>query len=275
VNRTAILATAAASRAAAMREKEPGRAARPMRRSAAAEGTGPGLQPVSARLASCEVRGVGVDGPLVFDGFASVTGQFYRMWDMFGEYREQVHVGAFAETLAQPELDVPLVLDHVSSKRIARTRNTASPLILDEVTTGDVTGLHVLAPSLPREDLDVQYIVPKLRSELIDEMSFRFVITSGRWSEDYSEFHIHAVDLQRGDVAIVGYGANPLTAGAGLRGIGAFSDDELRAEVQRRGVVIDLAAGRSPVIPVQPVVDPELERRAALHRILDVAAVGR
>lgn len=176
------------------------------------------------------------EGPLVFDGFASVTGQAYEMHDFFGPYDEYVHVGAFVETLgASP--DVPLVLDHVSSRRIARTGNTASPLMLTEVTEGDTTGLHVLAPSLDRTDPDTAYIVPKLRSGLIDEMSFRFMITSGRWSDDFMAYHIHAVDIHRGDVSIVGYGANPHTTGAGLRSkLHAATDDDLRAEIERRGL---------------------------------------
>lgn len=229
------------------------------------------LPPVAART-QVEVRDLdGTEGPLVFDGFASVTGQAYRMWDAFGEYREIVHVGSFTETLAQPGLDVPLVIDHVSSRRIARTVTPAAPLLLSEVTEGDRTGLHVLAPNLDRSDPDVAYIVPKLRSGLIDEMSFRFLITSGRWSDDWTEFHIHAVDIDRGDVAIVGYGANPLTTGAGLRGLSAFGDDELRAEVTRRGLVVGVRASA----PVLAPRSPEEERRAALHRLLDAAGAGR
>jgi HK97 family phage prohead protease len=158
------------------------------------------------------------DAPLVFDGYASVTGldRGYEMWDWAGPYTEYVHVGAFAETLASTP-DVPLVLDHRSMWRLARTGNTVSPLILSEVTDGDTTGLHVLAPSLQRDNPYVREIEPLLRSGLIDEMSFRFTITAGRWSEDWMEYHIHSVDIHRGDVAIVGYGANPHTTGSGLR----------------------------------------------------------
>jgi HK97 family phage prohead protease len=159
-------------------------------------------------------------GPLAFDGFASVTDRAYEMWDMFGPYNEFVHVGAFTETLAASP-DVPLVLDHTSSRRIARTGNASSPLMLSEVTSGETTGLQVLAPSLDLADPDTAYIVPKLRSGLIDEMSFRFMITSGRWSDDFDEYHIHSVDIDRGDVSIVGYGANPHTAGSGLRAAAA------------------------------------------------------
>jgi hypothetical protein len=63
------------------------------------------------------------------------------------------------------------------------------------------------------------------------------------------EYHINEVDIHRGDVAIVGYGANPHTAGAGLRG--AFDPDAyLRGltEDQRRSLAARLtpaAATRS------------------------------
>lgn len=226
---------AAQERAASMAQ----RADRPTRRRSEERAAHGGLTPVSARLARSEVRGaLAGDGPLVFEGFASVTGQGYEMWDFFGPYTEFVHVGAFAETLAQPGLDVPFVLDHVSSRRIARTGNAVSPLILTEVTDGDTTGLKVLAPSLPKDDADVRYIVPKLSTGLVDEMSFRFRITSGRWNEDWDEYHIHAVDIHRGDVAIVGYGANPMTAGAGLR---SADDDNQAARAFREN---DLAMAR-------------------------------
>jgi HK97 family phage prohead protease len=187
-----------------------------------------------ARRAQIEMRGTGGPGdPLVFDGLASVTGQFYEMYDWAGPYVEQVHVGAFAETLAATP-DVPLVLDHISSNRLARTGNAVSPLMLDEVVTGERTGLHVLAPSLQPDNPYVAQITPLLRSGLIDEMSFRFMITSGRWSDDWSEYHIHAVDIHRGDVAIVGYGANPLTAGAGLRSLDkATARAAVRADLRR------------------------------------------
>jgi HK97 family phage prohead protease len=95
-------------------------------------------------------------------------------------------------------------------RRIARTTNGTLTLAEDE------TGLRVEA-TLDPADADVAYIAPKLRAGLIDEMSFAFRITSGLWSPDYSEYRIDRFDLHRGDVAIVGFGANPATAGSGLR----------------------------------------------------------
>lgn len=180
---------------------------------------------VPAARAQCSIEraaaGGSTAGTVRFEGLASVTGQFYDMWDWYGPYDEQVQVGAFEQTLARADLSTPLVLSHDSMRRMAETRNTISPLQLSEVTEGATTGLMNVAPSLQLAgkfaDPDVAYIVPKLESGLIDEMSFRFMITKGRWSEDFTQYTIMEVDIHRGDTAIVGYGANPLTAGAGLR----------------------------------------------------------
>lgn len=160
--------------------------------------------------AAVELRAATAGDGLTFEGMASVTGRAYEMWDMFGPYDEVVKVGAFEETLAQDGLDVPLVIGHDQIRRMARTTN--GTLELSEVTDGETTGLHVLA-ALDPADADVAYIAPKLRSGLIDEMSFAFRIDSGRWSEDFSTYTIAQADLSRGDVAIVGFGANPHTSG--------------------------------------------------------------
>lgn len=159
------------------------------------------------------------DGLLHFVGFASVYNRGYEMWDMFGPYTEQVSSGAGSQSLAREDLDVPFVLAHDSLRRVARTTN--GTLILDERTEDldgeQVEGLHVDAPNLDARDADVAYIAPKLESGLIDEMSFRFRIELGSWSPDWMEYHIERYDIHRGDVAIVGYGANPHTGGSGLR----------------------------------------------------------
>jgi HK97 family phage prohead protease len=180
---------------------------RPSRRRCAEEDNAPAR--VSVRVQNLEIREAGSTG-LQFHGYASVTDAGYEMWDMFGPYTELVSPGAFASSLAQSDLDVPLVLQHQDLRRIARTTNGTLRLVEDD------NGLLVEA-DLDPQDRDVDYIVPKLRSELIDEMSFKFRITSGQWSPDWLEYHINQVDIHRGDVAIVGYGANPHTAGAGLR----------------------------------------------------------
>lgn len=166
---------------------------------------------VRASITGLQVRASTEEGgPLEFEGYASVTERAYQMYDFFGPYNEIVSAGAFDATLAMDGLDVPLVLAHDSLRRIARTTNGTLSLAADD------TGLLARA-TLDPTDPDVAYITPKLLSGLVDEMSFMFRIDSGQWSPDYDEFRINAVDIHRGDVAIVGYGANPFTAGAALR----------------------------------------------------------
>lgn len=145
--------------------------------------------------------GAGLD----FRGLASAYETPYVMYDFFGEYTEVVTAGAGALSLARADLDVPLVLQHDSLRRIARTSNGTLTLVETDA------GLDVNAPGLDPEDRDVAYIAPKIRSGLIDEMSFMFRITRGHWSPDYSEYRIDEYNIHRGDVAIVGYGANPHT----------------------------------------------------------------
>lgn len=190
---------AAAERLGGIRQ----RADRPSQRRSDEHG---GRAMTRATLAGVQVRAADTGG-LTFEGHASVTERSYEMWDFFGPYSEVVSARAFDDTLARAGLDVPLVLGHDQMRRLARTTNGTLTLAMD------AEGLAVRA-ELDPEDIDVQYIVPKLRSGLIDEMSFAFRIDSGTWSPDYTEYRIDKVDIHRGDVAIVGYGANPHTDGS-------------------------------------------------------------
>lgn len=198
------LAAAAAERAQHIRQ----RADRPSQRRCAEQAGARAT--VRAALSGVQVRDAADGGTLEFRGHASVYERGYEMWDMFGPYTEVVSAGAGSDSLARGDLDVPLVLGHDQLRRMART--STGTLVLAE----DDNGLSVYAPALDPNDYDVAYIAPKLRSGLIDEMSFAFRIESGQWSPDYTEYRINRYDIHRGDVAIVGYGANPYT-GASLR----------------------------------------------------------
>lgn len=160
---------------------------------------------------------------LRFTGHASVTERAYEMWDMFGPYMEIVSAEAFDASLARADLDVPLVLNHDSLRRMARTTNGTLELSRDDI------GLLVGA-DLDPADADVAYVAPKIDKGLIDEMSFRFSIDAGQWNPDYTEYRINAVDIHRGDVSIVGYGANPYTAGSALRAAAPKSGSEVVTE---------------------------------------------
>lgn len=178
--------------------------------------------PVPAPMLSSESG----DSVLVW-GYASITEHEYEMWDAFGPYVEIVRNGAFSETLQRPDLDVSLVLSHDQLRRLART--TTGTLALWE----DARGLG-MAAALLTDDHDVQYILPKIRSGLVSEMSFSFLITDSEWSEDFSTFYIKKVDLHRGDVSIVGYGANPATTvGLRRRGRDIISATDIQPRARR------------------------------------------
>ncbi len=187
-----------------------------------------------------------------FTGYASVTEHGYEMWDWAGPYTEIVSAGAFDVSLNRADLDVPLVLQHADLRRIARTTNGTLSLSVDG------HGLLVDAPQLDMRDPDVAYIVPKLESRLIDEMSFKFTITRGQWSPDYTEYRIDEVDIHRGDVAIVGYGANPATSG------------EVRAadlpEAQARRLFDELGARFAPAAPAVVRRRPTITEEDVAHR---------
>lgn len=200
---------AASARSAGMRETLTGLRS-PRDRRCQRDGTGSEQTKYTPGIRSAiEVRAGSSDGTVGFVGTASAYETPYVMYDMFGAYNEVVSAGAGAKSLKTKGLQVPLVIQHDQSKRIAATwvKNGPGQLFLSE----DDDGLQVDAPDLDQKDVDVQAILPKLRSGLVNEMSFAFRIDVGTWSPDYSEFRIQQYDINRGDVAIVGFGANPYT----------------------------------------------------------------
>lgn len=137
------------------------------------------------------------------EGYASVVGRKYRMYDMFGEYDEVVMPGAFDETLAAKP-DVAYLVNH-RGVTMARTTNGSLEL------SADSKGLATLAYLNPKRQ-DVKDLIVAVEDKDITEMSFAFMITDGEWNEDYTEYQINAVDIDRGDVSAVNFGANPYTS---------------------------------------------------------------
>jgi hypothetical protein len=137
------------------------------------------------------------------DGYASITDRAYEMWDFFGPYEEEVAGGAFDATLAAKP-DVAFLVNH---KGITMARTTNGSLELGT----DALGLRSSAWLNP-ERQDVRDLVSAIDDQLITEMSFAFMITDASWNEDYTKYSITEVDLNRGDVSAVNYGANPYTS---------------------------------------------------------------
>lgn len=181
--------------------------------------------PASAALVRAEMRGVQIreaqnsDGADVVrvEGYASITEHGYEMWDFYGPYTEIVSQGAFGKTLAA-EPQVEYVINHGAGGAIPMAHTRNGTLTLAE----DASGLLTLAELDPRRS-DVQLVRLALERGDLAEMSFKFRITAGQWSPDYTEYRITEVDIDRGDVSIVNFGANPATS------VSVRSEDVLRA----------------------------------------------
>ena len=151
---------------------------------------------------------------LRFTGFASVTNAEYEMEDFLGPWLESVSVGAFGKTLSEGA-DVAFLLNH-TGMTLARTK--PGTLKLSEVTEGNkspvygITGLHSEA-LLDPQNMHVQAMRSAVERGDLDEMSFAFRVLRQEWNSDYDRRWINEVSLDKGDVSLVNYGANPTTGG--------------------------------------------------------------
>jgi len=196
-----------------------------------------------------EVRSA--NGKLTFHGLASSTSQRSGKlgedssyltrdngYDM-GWYTERIMAGAFTKTLREKP-DVQFLLNHTGLP-LARTTN--STLTLRE--TDDGLEYDAVTDS---DDPDAQTVARKINSGLMDQCSFAFRVTRQNWSEDYDVREITEVDLNRGDVSVVNYGANPNTSvvmRSILQDLGELPETEiaeLRADVNVMGAVRQLIA---------------------------------
>lgn len=150
-----------------------------------------------------EVRAGKTAKRMTLTGYASTTEQPYKMYDMFGEYSEVVRAGAFSKTLAEGA-DVSFLANH-GGMTMARTKTGS--LILSE----DSTGLLSVA-ELNTERQDARDLLTAIEDGEIDEMSFAFRVMQQKWSPDYDERSMLELNLDRGDVSAVNYGANPTTS---------------------------------------------------------------
>lgn len=202
---------------------------------------------------------VEVDGQSFYrlSGCASVVERGYEMWDMFGPYTEVMAGDAFERTLdANP--DVAFLVNH---RGVTMARSTTPGRLTLAV---DAEGLQVDALVNPKRQ-DVKDLVLAVEDGDITEMSFAFVIERGQWSPDYSEYRIEQVDLDRGDVSAVNYGANPYTSIAARSGEILDALDRLPAGAARAAmarlesrpdIADELAAREAAVTALEATYDP-------------------
>jgi hypothetical protein len=113
-------------------------------------------------------------------------------------------------------------------------------------------------------------------------MSFAFMLAdgAGRWNEDFTEFRISEVDIHRGDVSAVNYGANPYTdvsarSGEVLADLDHLPAGAARAAVARLQARQDVAgtAVAEREAQVEPTPEPPASRGrsiAHIEALLDV-----
>ena len=152
--------------------------------------------------ASYQVRGL-ANNKVELTGYASVFASPYEMHDAFGQYVEVVQRGDFATTLAN-RADVAYLANH-SGLTMART--VAGSLRLFE----DSTGLHTIA-QVNTNRTDVRDLVTAIEDGDVDQMSMGFRVVTQEWSGDFGQRSMVALDLHRGDVSAVNYGASPTTS---------------------------------------------------------------
>lgn len=151
-------------------------------------------------------------GEAEFVGYASITETAYTIagGPPYG-WNETVARGAFARTLSMSP-DVVFLVNH-DGLPLART--VSGTLDLSE----DTQGLHSVA-RFDAADPNVAEIVPKMRRGDLTEMSFAFRVIRQEWTDaagnpadswSGTERRILEVSLERGDVSVVTYGANPHT----------------------------------------------------------------
>ncbi|MEV0779181.1 HK97 family phage prohead protease [Streptomyces sp. NPDC050428] len=168
----------------------------------------------------------GVSNVSTIEGYASVTEAPYDMWDMFGPYNEVLRAGSFAKTLSETP-QVQLLLNHGG---LSMAYTQAGTLRLSE----DSTGLHMEA-DVNTKRYDVNDMLLAMEERSVDEMSFAFRVTRQQWSPDYDQRDILEVDLHRGDVSVVNFGANPATSVGAMRAadFDRLGDDDARALMER------------------------------------------
>lgn len=166
-------------------------------------------------------------GKTLIEGYASVTETPYEMWDYYGSYNEVVRAGAFTKTLSESP-QVQLLLNHAG---LSMAYTKAGTLRLSE----DSTGLHIGA-DVNGTRSDVSDMVAAISDGAVDEMSFAFRTVRQLWSPDYDQRDLLELNLNRGDVSVVNFGASPTTSvGMRAQDFDRLSDEDALALYERLG----------------------------------------
>lgn len=162
---------------------------------------GPQLRSYPAQF---EVRAVaGAPTKVELRGYASVFDAPYDMFDMFGPYTEIARSGMFSKTLA----GTPAVAYLANHEGLTLASTGSGSLTLEQDSTGLLTVAKVNTARSDAHDL-----VTAVEDGDVDQMSFAFRVVRQEWSPDYDQRDLQEVDINRGDVSAVNFGASPSTS---------------------------------------------------------------
>jgi len=199
--------------------------------------------------AQFEIRSMG-NGKIELTGYASTVERPYRMFDQFGEYTETVRAGAFSKTIAA-NADTAFLANH-TGLTLARTKTGSLKM------SEDSTGLLTVA-ELDERRTDARDLMLAVERGDVDEMSFGFRVEQQKWNDDYDQRSLIELNLDRGDVSAVNFGANPNTSVHAVQrafgSVGAARIHTLASELRAGG---DLSSSA----------------RQALSQVLDLVATA-
>jgi HK97 family phage prohead protease len=172
-------------------------------------------------MASIELRKAS-DGTVTISGLASR----YDTWYKVGGFKERIMRGAFDATL-RADPDVLLRVNHQDTAAIARTPDTLK-------LWADDDGLRFRATVNPALDSDARQAVHRIETGTYREASFCFARSGvvDEWNSNYDERTIRSCSIDRGDVAIVPFGASRSTSVAVERAFAGASYERRSALAQ-------------------------------------------
>lgn len=251
--------------------------------------TVPELHRAVAPLTDVEIRDQSAtgDGSWTFTGYAAVTGVVTTLYEgRSWVWQERITPGAFRAVLDRVRAgtepyDVVLNHEHQNAAAMASTARSASEFGGLELSE-DTRGLRAFA-RLDPDDPDVQRVVPKVRHNVVRQMSFAFNIAAGGFrttiTEDADGREVWLDDIDEisrlYDVTLCAHGAYPQTT-ADIRGylaaLGRSGIDPEGPDVRR------LIRGAQSPEPVAPPgaggADPDRARRLAAIRRRVTTAVA-
>jgi len=164
------------------------------------------------------------DGQITVEGYAAVFNQETLIG---GQWREQIAPGAFRDAVGRD--DVTFLINH-SGLPLARTRS--GTLELSE----DNHGLRIRA-QLDPSDPDVRAIIPKMKRGDLDKMSFAFVPTRQKWSDEgkipsrtITEAELHDVSI----VTVPAYSGTEIGIRSALESLERHRKAQSRSQAARR-----------------------------------------